>query len=363
MATKKPLLPFWNALDEIPNATTDRREWSLRLGNDWSIAAAYLKPTGRLVREVSCPSPGGDGCPRKVIKHANDRFRAVCGMRPAECDAIDVTRDQLTCLTLDRAKLVSLTGAVFGTDQECTSFAGHQAWTCVGTHHVAAGLGLPVILLIPGPMGEVAPTTIPGSDTGPVAIVVPTRRSLSEDLAELTSRGSQVFFLEEVVMVRDGQLVGALAAEKLLVKLRNQVLEKHLPRSPSRAWILPPGARWEELVFDFKEAQSLNVRFRGETRTFDPPVLGMVRKRSGQPTIQWTTLQSFAELDGAIGWKDAKANVRIKKQKQLLSLKLIDAFGLPGDPIVWDHEAGVYRTRFKISGTPLGYQHAREIRR
>ena len=76
---KTPLLRFWKALDEIPEATTDRREWAQRLGDDWSVAAAYLKSTGRLVREIACPSPGGEGCPRKVVRHTDGRFRAVCG--------------------------------------------------------------------------------------------------------------------------------------------------------------------------------------------------------------------------------------------------------------------------------------------
>ena len=70
----KPLARFWTAL-QIPDATTDRREWSLRLGDDWPIAAVYLTATGRLAEEIGCPSPGGDGCPRKVVMHGDGPSR------------------------------------------------------------------------------------------------------------------------------------------------------------------------------------------------------------------------------------------------------------------------------------------------
>lgn len=362
--TQRPLPRFWSALDEVPGATAAKWDWRLRLEDDWPIGSAFLKPVGQLAREISCPYPGGDGCPRKVVQHREDRFRAVCGLAPSECDAIEISRDEITCLTLDRRKLVTLVGTVFNTEQTGGQAASDDGEVCVGMHHVAAGVGFPVLLLIPGPFGVGAEVKIPGSDAGVVAIIVPTRRSASRGhLAELQSKGAVVFFLEEVVTIRDGRLVGAVAAEKLLASLRNRLLEDHAPRPTVRAWVLPPDARWEELVFSFSEAQLLTVRFRGEVRTFSPAALGMNRERAGKPTIQWTTLQTFAEVDGALSWKDPKANVRVKKQKQLLSQKLTNAFGLPGDPIVWNPRTRVYRTRFRISGTPLGFRHARETRR
>ena len=64
--TPKPLARFWKTLDEIPEATTDRRDWSLRLKEDWPAAESYLTPLGVRAKEIACPSPGGDGCPRKV---------------------------------------------------------------------------------------------------------------------------------------------------------------------------------------------------------------------------------------------------------------------------------------------------------
>ena len=362
--TQTPLLRFWSALDEVPGATAAKWDWRLRMEADWPIGSAFLKPVGQLAREISCPSPGGDGCPRKVVQHGEDRFRAVCGMTPTECESIEVSREELTCLTLDRRKLVTLVSTVFNTEQRGGRAASDDAAVCVGLHHVAAGVGFPVFLSIPGPFGAGAKGEILRSDAGVGAIVLPTRRSASEgQLAELQSKGAAVFFLEDVVTVKDGRLVGAVAAHKLLASLRDRLLEDQARGLTVRAWVLPPDARWEELVLSFLQPQVLSVRFRGETRHFNPTELGMNRARTGKPTVQWATLQSLAEVDGVLSWRDPNANALIKKQKQLLSQKLTIAFGLPGDPIVWDHRTRVYRTRFRISGTPLGYRHAQDARR
>lgn len=117
------------------------------------------------------------------------------------------------------------------------------------------------------------------------------------------------------------------------------------------------------MVFEFAAADALNIRFRRETRSFDAQQLGMKRKRTGKPTDQWILLQSFAENDGEISWSTPGANPTVKKQKQLLSDKLIKAFGIADDPISWDKRSNTYRTKFKISGTPLGLRHAQSARR
>jgi hypothetical protein len=64
-----------------------------------------------------------------------------------------------------------------------------------------------------------------------------------------------------------------------------------------------------------------------------------------------------------MSWSSPGAHPKVKKQKQLLSDKLILAFGIADDPIEWDRRANAYRAKFKISGTPLGFRHAREVRR
>jgi hypothetical protein len=201
-------------------------------------------------------------------------------------------------------------------------------------------------------------------NNGPTAIVVPTRRALlSTARTDLELSGNEVFFFEELVTVEAGRPTGTRKPEDLLSRLRGRLQERQTPATPRRAWSLPPDARWEELVFEFIAPEAINARFRAETRTFDPQVLGMKHKRTGKSTVQWALLQALAEVDGELGWDSPEANTRIKKQKQLLSDQLCNAFGISANPIVWDTRAHAYRTRFKISGEPLGYRHAQRRRR
>ena len=365
MATKKPLARFWKALDEIPEATTDRHEWSLRLGDDWPAAAVFLKSTGRLAKEIACPSPGGDGCPRKVVKHADGRFRAVCGNRPAECDPADLTRDEVTCLTLDRAKLAAAVGAIFNAEAEPIP-PGDRAAMVLGSHGVAAGIGIPIVLMIPGPMEIISaetPTEL-GVGAGPIAIAVPTPRSIPKHLkAMLAAQGHAILALTEITTVKDHRLVGSRAADALLSGLREKLLAGHAPTIYGRVWLLPANTRWEDLTFDLVADDAVNVRFGTETRKFGPEQLGMRNKKNGKPTLAWTFLQTIAVKAGTLSWNDREASVGLKKQKQLLSTLLRNAFGIPDDPIVWRASQGTYQARFTIRDSTPDSASARGGRR
>ena len=52
------------------------------------------------------PVPGGAGCPRRVVRHDDGSIRAVCGDSPKVCDDLDLTRDDIAILGLDRPKLI-----------------------------------------------------------------------------------------------------------------------------------------------------------------------------------------------------------------------------------------------------------------
>jgi hypothetical protein len=355
MATKKPLAQFWKALDEIPEATTDRREWSLRLGDDWQVAATYLTATGRLAKEIACPSPGGDGCPRKVVKHGDGRLRAVCGLKPAECDPVDLTRDEVTYLALNRFKLAATVGAILNAEGESRSTSSAAAMV-VGSHGVAAGIGIPIILMIPGPVTTISAETLSalGWEAGPVAVVAPTAQSIPQEVrAALVSRGHAVLSLSEITTLNDHHVVGTRPADEMLGTLREKLLTARVPMTPGRAWLLPADARWEELTFEFTAADVVNVRFRNETRRFEPEHLQMKDRRSGKPTEQWALLKIFAAYGGKLGWTDSGAKVMVKKRKQELGNKLRASFGLQAEPIVWKRSTKVYQTAFCIRGDVL----------
>ena len=337
MKTRKPLALFWKALDEIPEANTDRREWLLRLGNDWPVASAYLTATGVLAKEISCPAPGADGCPRKVVKYADSRFRAVCGNKPAECDPVDLSREEVTCLTLDRTKLANSVGAILSVESrvrccEQSRCNGRRfAWRGGRHRH-------PSHLNDSWSDGATFADMLMelGVGPGPLAIAVPTTRSLPKKLKTgLSAKGHSILCLTEIATVDGHRLFGAAPAETLLHELRQTLLAKQLPTTSKPVWLLPADARWEDLTFEFIAYETLNVRFRTEVRKFSPEQLGMRNKKNGKPTLAWSVLLIMATKDGRLSWKDRQATVQIKKQKQLLTNLLRSAFLIAGDPIVW----------------------------
>ncbi|MGB6538540.1 MAG: hypothetical protein WBF58_21565 [Xanthobacteraceae bacterium] len=361
--TTKPLARFWKALDEIPEATTDRRDWSLRLKDDWPAAESYLAPVGRRAKEIACPSPGGDGCPRKIVKHSDGRFRAVCGNKPAECEPIEVTGEEITCLTLDRKKLAAAVGAILS----ATPAPGARergAVMLVGSHAVAAGIGIPIVLMIPGPMAEVSLEILPELD-GPAAIVIPTPGSvLLQFKTALKSRGHTVLALSEIGGVDDQhRLTGLQPAETLLSPLRERLLAGQTSTASGRIWVLPADARWEDLRFEFTDREVVNIRFRQETRRFEPEQFGMKSAKNGRPTTLWTLLWSIADLEGSLTWKDRAASTKVKKRKQLLSNRLASLFGIQGDPIPWRPNQRAYVARFTIRDSTPDNGRARNGRR
>jgi hypothetical protein len=361
--TTNPLHRFWKALDEVPEATTDRRDWSLRLKDDWPVAASYLTQVGRRAKEIACPSPGGEGCPRKIVKHGDGRFRAVCGNKPAECDPIHMTGEEIACLALDRKKLAAAVCTILNAKSE-PGIQEDGAVMLVGSHAVAAGVGIPIVLMIPGPMAEVSLEMLPELD-GPVAIVMPTPGSISHQFkTALKSRGHSILALSEIGGVDDQhRLIGLQSAEKLLSPLREKLLASQASSASGRIWVLPPDARWEDLTFEFTADEVVNVRFRQETRRFEPEQFGLKSKKNGRPTSGWILLRSIAQQGGSLTWKDRMASATIKKQKQLLSNRLRILFGIEGDPIPARAATRAYQARFTVRDSTPASAPARGGRR
>jgi len=119
-------------------------------------------------------------------------------------------------------------------------------------------------------------------------------------------------------------------------------------KSAKRAWILPPDAKWENLVFEFEAEEMLRVTFRQETRSFEPIDLGMRDHRDKRPTDQWALLKILAVCNGVLDYTP-----EVRTQKKFLSDKLRSSFGISEDPIPYDRRSNQYRARFIIRGAVL----------
>lgn len=348
-------MKFWKTLDELTDAATDRHEWRAQLGDEWDRLFALLTSTGSLAMSIACPSPGGDGCPRRIVRHDGGSIRAICGDRPKACRDLDLAKDDIVVLRLDRAKLASEVSRAFGLANSPKRLEQSDV-AQIGTHDVFAGRGFPVFLCVPGPQPSenVQPFQHVMALPGPKLLLVPTARSLPASIADHLDRvGVTTLALEDCLTLSAHGFEPVQPIETLCAGLFAELDALAETKTSRLAWPLPADACWPELTFRFIADQVLNVSFRGETKRFEPDALGMKNAKNGQPKAVWTYLKAFALKGGrlAVHLGDPKKTSKHQKQKQALSISLRSAFGIADDPI--PIEGSEYVTRFVVSADDL----------
>lgn len=198
--TMKPLPLFWKALDAIPGAATDRRDWAARLGRELPLAQRFLRGTGRRATAIDCPSPGEDGCPRAVIKSTGGALRAVCRSATGRCDPLDLQPEDIDILQVDFVRLRQ--ALVLGFEvQAAAALPTSSRVARLGEHAIAAGVAAPVVLIVPGPIGGIHFDELREGGLGSerAVLLVPTSASLpSSTRTRLASLGHLVLSLSGV---------------------------------------------------------------------------------------------------------------------------------------------------------------------
>lgn len=345
---------FWKSLDELTDSATDAREWRARLGPEWPVGGPLLRLTGMLATTIACPSPGGAGCPRLVVRHDDGSIRAVCGDSPKVCDDLDLTRVDIAVLGLDRPKLIrAIAGAL--SLSECSEASGSGPVIEIGTHDVHAGRGFPVFLVVPGPwFGDgIEPFTELAAVSGPSVLLTPTRSSLVAAATRyLDTLGITRLALADILIADDRRrLMAVQPVEVLFAELRAAIAGASDAADPDLVWPMPPDARWEEITIVFVADAVINVTFRAQTRRFEPDQLGMKDARSGKPSRQWSYLKMFALARGRLPVHPSKKIAGHQKQKQELSARLRSCFGIQDEPV--PVRGGDYCARFVIRGDAL----------
>jgi hypothetical protein len=342
---------LWRALEALPGLAAERLEWRRLLGDEWLIVEPLFRQTGAVVDRVWCPSPGGPDCPRRVIQHDDDRIVGVCGDAPRSCDTIPLTLEDIVVLELDVRRLAQALAAPLGL-KAAPSWIREPDILELGMHQVAAGQGVPVVLLwarAPDQVGRAIELLMHALDA-PFAIATPTDRFVgAETRAKVRQAGGMHFSLSDALGADDhGTLAGQHVPDHIFAPVRQSVTP-----GPELAWVLPPDAHWEELVIDFVEREVVNIRFRGETRRFEPEQLSMKNRKNGRPMLQWTLLQRLALAGGELDWRNRGATTSIKKRMQVLADRLKAAFGIEGRPIVWDKAKSAYVARVVLRASGL----------
>jgi hypothetical protein len=346
---------FWKTLDELVEAATDRREWQSRLGDEWDQLSSLLMSSGLLATNIACPSPGGDGCPRRVVRHDDGSIRAICGDRPKACRDLHLSKDDVRVMRLDRGKLASVVARAFGLANVPRRFDQAEV-TNIGTHDLFAGRSVPVFLWVPGPLPceDIQPFTKMMASPGPKVLFVPTARSVPELIAgQLDKAHVTALSLEDCVYLSGRNFEPVQAVETIFEAVRTELQQPSDTAASNLTWVLPADASWSEMTFRFIADEVVNITFRGETRRFEPDQLGMKSAKNGKPKAEWTYLKAFALAGGRLPLHRANPleTPKHQKQKQSLSKSLRAAFGISDDPIQSDGEA--YVSGFVISAEDL----------
>jgi hypothetical protein len=337
---------FWKALDALSDAATDRREWASLLGDEFRCVVVdepdcllpLVRSTGTPATSIACPSPGGEGCPRRIVHHDDGAIRAVCGDSPKVCADLDLNKNDIMIYGLDRVGLARSIAAALDLSNRPVSFDRRPVFR-IGSHDVFAGRGFPVFLTVPGPLApeDAAQFDEVIAHPGPRLLLAPTLSSIPAQLATALDREGVVHMgLEDLVDLDDaGRFQLCQPSTVVFADLRAQVASGMDNAVSNLAWALPTDARWEEIGIRFVADEVVNVSFRGETRRFEPDGLGLKSAKNGKPKAAWAYLKAFAMQGGRLPVHHAKSTETSKhqKQKQALSKVLRAAFGIAEEPL------------------------------
>jgi hypothetical protein len=342
---------LWSTLEDLPGLAAPALEWRERLGTEFGQIGRLLRPTGELARSVDCPSPGGNGCPRRVVDHGNGEIIAVCGDVPRNCDDITLTRSDIVIYRIEEKLLCEETAKALDLSAPTEVDAGQRGIFHVGDFEPIAGMRFPVYLGIqikPDSLESLA-IRLWGASSMPFILITPTRRHVELDLAEkLAGWKARTAALADL-LERNGHAFNATdAARGLLAEFRAVVMPKQEDPTVER-FSTPPDARWGDVAIQFVDGHTVSIRCKSETGTFNYTQMGMVDRRNGNPDVQWKFLGDLAEGYGRMTWDASAARRENKKRKQTLNRRLTVFFGIDGEAITWDKEAGNYRCRFEVT--------------
>lgn len=350
------MMTFWKALDMLADGATDRQEWTQLFDGDFGHIRPMLRSTGSTASSIACPSPAGEGCPRRVVHHDDGSIRAICGDSPKACDDLHLTKEDTLVYGLDRVGLARRLADVLDLSSQPARFDRRPVFR-IGSHDVFAGRGFPVFLTVPGPFPSEDAAQFDDliSHPSPKLLLAPTKTSIPAHLAAVLNRnGVSRLALEDLVVFDDrGRLLPLQPTTVMFAGLRAQVARGAADAASNLAWALPTDARWEEIRIRFVADEVVNVSFRGETRRFEPDGLGMKSAKNGKPKAAWAYLKAFAMKGGRLPVHHAKSTDTSKhqKQKQALSKVLRTAFGIADDPL--PTVAGEYVARFVANADDL----------
>ncbi|MGI6246635.1 MAG: hypothetical protein ACOYJQ_12810 [Pseudochelatococcus sp.] len=365
---------FWRTIERVPGHATDTLDWKVDLIDCWTQVERYLPETSKYAERIDCPWPGGEHCPRHVVRHAGGLVRAVCSDPGRLCETLDINPDDIRIRELDRRRLFADIATALGLVAPTAPSRG-AVFLHIGDHAIAAGRSFPVFAALTSPRAPLSRADVLDIDRRnlPFVLLVTSLGAIDPDVsAFLAARQGRVLTWAECLHFALAPRKGFVAAMPLVDLFAPEIaaLANAGDVAQRPVMTLPANARWSDLRFAFREEAVLNVSYLGQAPArLEPDQIGMRDERNGKPNRQWRLLLVCAALGGALprsfpistikGRRPASDIVRIlgqfqrgyEKQRQLLAAALRERFGIDEDPFSGADDC--YEARFLVDASSL----------
>ncbi|CAK0767740.1 conserved hypothetical protein [uncultured Gammaproteobacteria bacterium] len=346
---------LWSILEQSPGLKNIMPEWQRRLGTTFDVARLWFRPTNQRSTSFPCPSPGGNGCPRRVVDHGNDEIVAVCNDEDQYCDKITLAPGDIIIHDLDLRALGTILAQIFDFTPEFAPIDGLYQTFLLGKIQPIANRRFPVFLTIQrdkANMKDAAVCLLAKTDT-PFVLLSPTGKFVDTEMTTLLARNKSRFMPLEEILVWDAEIESLTGTESVsgwLTDFAKQAAPEITQLGSMDHFPTPSGASWEHFTFEFLGDQAMLVRCKGvqQPRQLEPEHLGMKNQINGKPTQQWIILMALAVDGGQLSWRNKNDNSKLKAQKQALSKKLKQYFLLDDEPVPWKRNLSSFETRFVL---------------
>jgi hypothetical protein len=344
---------FWKTLRLVPGGATSRYDWTQLLQGEWPLVEPLLRSTGTVASRIICPSPGGDGCPRRVL-HDESGTRAVCGDPLFGCDEVDLALEDIIVLAVDVSTLADSLCRSLDCAPDLRALPFIDGTWCIGWYEPLAGKRFPLSLTFPttGEEAHLAAVRLVGHLGQRFILFVPAREPIEPETIEYL-RGQRVciLFLEDMLTVAAaGTWQLQRTAEEILGDFNRSMLDDPRLSVPTHEFATPAGTRWQDVTIRFLTQHQVQVQIGRSSGVFDFTQMGMADGRTNPvvPDSRWTLLAAFAEGRGVVRWRTTSENRRRQKQKDGLGKVLRTFFGIGENPFEPLEDRRGWRARFRV---------------
>ena len=359
----RKLSRLWSGLEGLPGLAGVLAEWRDVWGQDFEIGRAFLRPTGQLAGSYPCPSPGGEGCPRRVVIHGDDDIVAVCGQTPKQCKTLTLARADIVVYELNWKGLCSAISTALGITPLSRPAKISPGTVRTGRHPLATGNQGSVYLTIQhevSAFSEAAGRLLARNEL-PFILLTPTAELRVGEGQEYLSRSDALMLSldESLVLDETGALTATESARGSLACFTAEATGRVRLGSTARVTSrlrpvrLQEGALWKNLRLTIDDHR-LTFLILGEHGERDFTTAGFEdRRHYGNPNHIWELLRLFGRCGGRLpaNATDARRQQNLKQSISRLRTCLRALFPtLPGKSIL--KQAGeTYHTVFRITAT------------